>query len=88
MTTSTERTLATLSAIQLLHDIKSNADVPEKLRKRAEQVLRHFPKPMDLVSLASFCDRYPMGPHLFCANDPSTPLLGQLLTQMSKYDFK
>jgi hypothetical protein len=88
MTTTTERTISILSAMQLLNELKSRADVPNDLRARAEQVMRHFPKAGDIASLAKFCEQHTLAPQMFCREDTSTPELAEQYLKSSKFDFK
>ena len=88
MTTATERTISILAAMQLLNELKSRADVPDELRARAEQVMRHFPKAGDIASLAKFCDQHTLAPQLFCWEDISTPELAEHYLKLGKLDFK
>lgn len=88
MTTSTERTISVLETLQLLDDLRSRTDVPDELRARAEQALRHFPRAGDIASLAKFCDQHALAPHVFCVADPATPELAKHFKTASKFDLK
>lgn len=52
MTTPAERTRAFRTGGELLRDLKERKDVPEDIRARALQVLRHFPEEWELQMLA------------------------------------
>ncbi|WP_027468779.1 BPSL0761 family protein [Deefgea rivuli] len=88
MTTAAERTISILTTLQLLDDLRARTDVPEELRARAEQALRHFPRAGDIASLAKFCDQHTLAPHVFCVEDPSTSELAKHFKAASKFDFK
>jgi hypothetical protein len=88
MTTATERTISVLETLQLLDDLRSRTDVPDELRARAEQALRHFPRAGDIASLAKFCDKHVLAPHVFCAENLSSPELAKHFKAASKLDLK
>lgn len=88
MTTTTERTISILSAMQLLNELMSRSDIPDDLRARAEQVVRHFPKAGDIASLAKYCEQHILAPQIFCWEDISAPDLAEHYLTSSKFDFK
>ena len=51
MTIPSERTRATIYALEFLQDLldpKKTPKVPKSVRQRAARVLRHYPRPLDL----------------------------------------
>jgi len=64
MTMPAERTRAFSWAGQLLIELLDpdlNPDIPEKVREQARRVLRHYPAPLEIVSLAQRDERNPIG---------------------------
>lgn len=59
MTLPDERARALRFAGEVLREIRFRKDIPEDLKYRARMALRHYPEPVDLLSMVQDVDRMP-----------------------------